>query len=465
MDAKKNPTATFYDQWLAQQSQFFNGWQQLGQDMQKSLTEAMPKQGTEAYRKWYEQQMEQYTKWWQQVSAMRAQMPSFGQMNFPTLPGMPGMEQAQGYWKDMFEKQQAFFQQAMQQANNPLQQMAGVRGDAMNNVFSLYNNWLQLNKQIAGLVSQSGEDMTKQLPNGVMAESVKNLFNSSETYIKLLEMWVPIMKKLQQDAPKQFDELKAMATPEKYKEVLDKVFQFVSPDALNGFYGQASQILEQVSGSTQSGMARYQEMLEHNTKLLPELMAGDPQAAMKIYETMYEAYSKNLDPSLKSALNGRDAEMLEATKGVVAKVSDYVNRYTQFQYKLYVTGQKAMEGALEDQFKNFQKNGDVANFNEFFKHWVETNQATYAEVFKSKDFTKLQSDLMDAGLEIRSEFQRLMEVYLADYPLVARSEMDALYKKIQELQTKLRKLEGGSEVAAEDKAPAARPKTTAAKKA
>ena len=31
--------------------------------------------------------------------------------------------------------------------------------------------------------------------------------------------------------------------------------------------------------------------------------------------------------------------------------------------------------------------------------------------------------------------------------------------------TKLRKLEGGSEVAAEDKAPAARPKTTAAKKA
>jgi Poly(R)-hydroxyalkanoic acid synthase subunit (PHA_synth_III_E) len=469
MEAQKTTVKTYYDQWLEQQTSYFQNWTKYGQDLQKNLSDSMPKQGTEAYKKWYEQQFEQYTKMLKGMGNMRPQMPSFSGMsmpgmpampNMPGMPTMPGMEQAQQYWKDMFETQQQWMQKSMGQTANPFQQMAGMRNDAMGSVFGLYDNWLQLNKHISGLVSQGGQDISKQLPNGVMAESVKNMFNSSEAYVKLLEMWVPMMKKMQQDAPKKFDDMKDMLQPERYKEVLDKVFQFASPEALNDFYTQASKIVEQVGGSNQVSMDRYQEMLAHNTKLLPELMAGDPHAAMKIYESMYEAYSKNLDPTVKTALNGRDAELMDVTKGVVAKVSEYVNRFTQFQYKIYVAGQKAMETSLEDQFKAYQKSGEVGNFNDFFKQWVSTNQSTYTEVFKSKEFGKLQNDLMDAGLEIKGEFQRLMEVYLADYPIVARSEMDNMYKKLQEVQSKLRKLEGGSEVA-EDKAPA-KPKTTTA---
>lgn len=471
MASTKSTSNPFYDQWLEQQKSHFDNWTKYMQDMQKSFSDAFPGQGNEAYKQWYNQQFEQFKQMMDNWAKYQPQFPGMQNMNFkfpsmPNMPAMPGAEQAQAFFKDMYEKQQQMLTGMMGSNKfNPLQNMTGMQKDTMQSVFRMYDVWLDINRQVAKSVAQGGEEIAKQLPNGVMNESVKNMFASSDVYIKLLELWVPLMKRMQAEAPEMQD-LKEMVTPEKYKEVMDRVFNFVSPESLQQFYQQATQMMEQLNKNAQDSVDQYQQMLAHNSKLLPELMAGDPQAAVKIYENMYEAYSKNLDPQLKSALGGRDAEVAEITKNVITKVTEYVQRYAEMQHQLYVAGQKAMEGAIEEQQKLFSENKQPTSFSDFFQQWIGKNQAVFAEIFKSKEFTKMQSDLMDAGMDIKGEFQNLMEIYMADYPVVSRSEMDALSKKVQALQTKLRKLEGGSEVTEEVATEKPAPKTrTTAKKA
>jgi polyhydroxyalkanoate synthesis regulator phasin len=53
----------------------------------------------------------------------------------------------------------------------------------------------------------------------------------------------------------------------------------------------------------------------------------------------------------------------------------------------------------------------------------------------------MQGELLETGLKLRQHNFKLMELYLYDYPIALRSEMDDLYKTVYELKKKVRSLE------------------------
>ena len=60
----------------------------------------------------------------------------------------------------------------------------------------------------------------------------------------------------------------------------------------------------------------------------------------------------------------------------------------------------------------------------------------------------MQGELLEAELKVRKHFFKLMELYLYDFPIALRSEMDDLYKTVYELKKKVKNLEKQVQVSA-----------------
>jgi len=108
---------------------------------------------------------------------------------------------------------------------------------------------------------------------------------------------------------------------------------------------------------------------------------------------------------------------------------------------MYVTGLAASEkmiAAIADKVKD---GGEFKDFGEFFNLWITVNEKAYAELFQTEDYAKMQGELLEAALNVRTHSFKLTELYLYDLPIALRSEMDDLYKTVYELKKKVRKME------------------------
>jgi polyhydroxyalkanoate synthesis regulator phasin len=465
METKQEKTASaipaFYQEWLNGQNKFMQNWMEAAQNFQKNAAGSLPEGSTAYYKQWADQQAAMYKSWMEIVEKFQAAFPA--PTSFNSVPGFAAGEQSAKAFKDLMDAQMKYMSNFAPQGTltnmpwlqsfstngqgfNPFNGLSSFRTSAIAQMFGLYENWLAIYKNFAATAGKNVQELTGKMPEGVAKETLGQILNSTESYMKLLEFWMPIYKSMQEKTVTP-EQLQQYMHPARYKEVIDKVFEFVSPETLQEFYAHSAKLMEAVNSAAGTQLKQYNELSQRNTKLLPELMAGDPQAAMKIYENLYESYQRNFDPMLRATINGRDAEILEIMKSMVTKYHEFSQKFSKFQYNTYVTGQKAMEKVVEKVADMVKNGGELKSYNEFFKMWVEMNEKAYGELFKTEDFSKLQAELMNNGLEIRTELQRLMETYLADYPVVPRSEMDELYKTVHELKAKVRSLEKGEKVA------------------
>jgi hypothetical protein len=114
---------------------------------------------------------------------------------------------------------------------------------------------------------------------------------------------------------------------------------------------------------------------------------------------------------------------------------------TKYQYLMYATGMGAMDKVAEQMARDIKEGKKIKGFEEFFDLWLSVSEKRYLELFQTDDFSRLQGEFLDAALDVRRYFFKLVELYLYDTPIVARSEMDELYKTVYDLKKKVRVLE------------------------
>ena len=124
--------------------------------------------------------------------------------------------------------------EAAESFQNMLKGMDWTKGIAKetNDLFSVYTAWKKM-------FDTYSDTMVKNFSFGASRDTFSKLFSGADTYVKLFEFWQPLVKALQERAfaPESF---KDILDPSKYKEMMDKVFGFSSPETLTEVYGQAS---------------------------------------------------------------------------------------------------------------------------------------------------------------------------------------------------------------------------------
>ena len=284
------------------------------------------------------------------------------------------------------------------------------------------------------------------------------LMQASKAYIKLYELYQPITQYWQQSAQPgsqagnfpAFD-AKALLSPDKFKEVIDQVFQFAAPEKFKAFYEQ----LSKAQSGLQAGLTAYSEKSAEQFKAFTEQFTQGGAAK-------FPDFGKNALSHLESAFAplskllpaGKDQEQAETAAKLREKFAQYWQLYTQLQYIVYAASQKATEKVAADFAEKAKAAaaGEVQTlpkYDNFYNQWLNTTESVLISTFGGDEFSKVQADLLTSGLEIKKILERQLEGQLSGLPVVTRSQADELALQIHDLKARIRSLEKAASEAEE----------------
>ncbi|MFZ4702798.1 MAG: poly(R)-hydroxyalkanoic acid synthase subunit PhaE, partial [Candidatus Methylumidiphilus sp.] len=172
-----------------------------------------------------------------------------------------------------------------------------------------------------------------------------------------------------------------------------------------------------------------------------EFVQGHPESFIKTFHSLFNAFDNTVGKVFHVPPVGKDREKFELILKCLDDLSVYAAKNTEYQHTIYITGLAAMEKVVEKLAEKISSGEEIKQFDEFFDVWIDTSEQSYFKLFQTEEFAKLQAELLDAALNVKSHFFKVMEMYLYDLPIALRSEMDDLYKTVYDLKKTVKKLE------------------------
>jgi class III poly(R)-hydroxyalkanoic acid synthase PhaE subunit len=304
------------------------------------------------------------------------------------------------------------------------------------------SNWIETSKKMQqslyGFGVPGGEKVKETM--SAINETATKLFSSSNAYVKLSEIWLTLIKAIQERAGN-VDFSEDLFDPAKYKDVMDSIFGLRSPEAMTGLYDQAIKLLQTYSTSATGFAGPWTEAMQKNMKLMPQFVEGRPEAFMHIFHNMFNAFDSTFGKVFHVPAVGKDRGKITLLLRAFDDLAVHMAKNIEYQHVLYITGMTAMEKVIETLAGKIKSGEEIKSFDEFFDLWIDINEKTYLDLFHTEEFSKLQGELSEATLTVRKHLFKLMELYLYDFPIALRSEMDDLYKTIYDLKKKVNGLE------------------------
>jgi len=87
-----------------------------------------------------------------------------------------------------------------------------------------------------------------------------------------------------------------------------------------------------------------------------------------------------------------------------------------------------------------QQHKPITQYRELYDLWVECGEQVYAKVAHSPSYGKLQAELGNAAMRVRSHQQKVLEHALKQFDLPTRSELNTVHRQLREQREQLREL-------------------------
>ncbi|MEX0967929.1 MAG: poly(R)-hydroxyalkanoic acid synthase subunit PhaE [Bacteroidia bacterium] len=413
---KKN----FFETWFETQKNVMENWYNTTEEMkQKTAESAKETQETSAdyLKNWYESQMAFFrnndsketsnenpfapvnpigffNNWMKQQTKMaeewRGMMGTANPMMSSFTPGMEGMNDMQKNWKEM-----------MQKWNDEISNRFGIKA-GMNPVMGM-------------------NDFT----NG---------------FAKFMELWMPVFNAMQSKTftPEMW---KQYFEPARHKDLMDKMFNFdmdgMKP-MLQNYFNMLNNHLRQ---STGAGSDKFREMASQMEQFFPHNENSPFVQYMGLYNQMMNNFTGAESPFIKMMTPGAKREQIIAFNEMGNDISQYIMKRSEMQYMMYMTGLKAVEAFSEAIYNKMEKGVEIDSFMKFYNEWLGMNDKVFLELFSSDEYSRIQNELTEVSLKLKTGTDKMMEGMFSNFPLVPRSEMDHLYKTIYDLKKKVRNME------------------------
>jgi polyhydroxyalkanoate synthase subunit PhaE len=442
-----NTQNPFIDTMIDAQKKAVSNWVDTTKKFQDAFTVGkIQSEGQSIYSEWLEKQMSIF---------------SGAQANFGTNGHSDGnVSKPEEFFKNWYNQQaanvkqmtdfnQSIYNSFVNYGKNPQDYASNFAN--MNSAWtSVYNTWMNA-------INSSFETMKKNIPDTLNQEMFKKFFEGNKAYVQLQEMWAPIFKSMQNNEFS-MDKLKGLMDMEVYKKITEQMFSpFVSNAGMNEVFEMATKNMQSFFQTNNQLSKEYVHALQQLSQKYPELISGDFAKVSELYSQMNDVFGKTFSPVLNLMSSAKEKEQVEALVQLMDKVAEYSVRQTQLQRHFYATSQKAMEQAAKSVASKWNATmTENQSFNEFYNEWIKINEAAFTELYQSEEFSKLKSDVLSAGADVKRSFEKQFEQHFSVYPVVFRSEIEELHKTIYDLKKQIKSLEAklndGSEVKEEKNA-------------
>ena len=359
----QSESQSIYNEWLEKQMSIFSGTHaEFGKNLNGSENHSKPE---EFFQKWYNQQ-----------AANLKQMTDFNQ---------------------------SIYNSFVNYGKNPQEYASNFA--TMNSAWtSVYNTWMNA-------LNSSFETMKKNIPDAMNQEMFKKLFEGNKAYVQLQELWSPVFKAMQNNEFS-MEKLKGLMNMESYKKISEQMFApFMSNAGMTEVFDMATKNMQSFFQNNNQLWKEYTNAIQLLSQKYPQLISGDFAKLSDLFNQMNDVFGKTFSPVINLMTSAKEKEQVEAMVNLMDKVAEFSVRQTQLQHHFYTTSQKAMEQAAKTVASKWNNTlSENQSFNEFYNEWIKVNEAAFTELYKSEEFSKLKSDVLSAGADVKLSFEKQFEI-------------------------------------------------------
>lgn len=305
--------------------------------------------------------------------------------------------------------------------------------DYLSNYYSTLNN--------------SFTEWQKSFENGTVHEAYKNLINTAEGFNKFAEIWMPMVKSIQ-DKTFNMEEYKKMMNPETYKEFMDKFFGFMPEGTREYMNKMGGMMTDNMKHLTDAGMNGYHQMRN---------MMGHYGDASKMFGNVYGAWNswqnqmnEAIAPFTRLMTPNQYTKTMQEWSDINNRIMEYNIKNAELQYMVYAQGVKVMDKLADHVAKQIKDGVEVTSIVALYQEWLNISDKVYVSLFESTEYSKLMAEVAALQMKLRKDMEVQTEAMLKDIPVATRSEMDEVYKTIYDLKKQVRQLEKMLEMESEE---------------
>ncbi len=304
----------------------------------------------------------------------------------------------------------------------------------------LYRRWMD-----------SVQEMTARFTppaGGIGPDAYAKMFQAADVYARLHAMWVEMFEAYRKAAGEggEYDFNAVKEVLEKwsgqYREIVQKVFAPALPPQLQWI----AELYDGEIPLLASGLLvhLWSPWYEYGRRMVDRAMSMEklsPEGTVEAYGAWKKAYEESFGRLLRAPAMGYYREAAEKLRYTVDSLAEFNIVLSEFYAALQGAGARSFE-VLQRKLGSLQAEGtaEPMSFRDLYRLWWETSEELYIDLFRTEEFSRLQGQLVDKGMQFRRDFQAYVEEATKELPFPNRSEMDHLYKAVDRLKRDVRAL-------------------------
>jgi len=294
--------------------------------------------------------------------------------------------------------------------------------------------------QFQTIMNTNYTDLTKNFQNGTLADTYKGMFNTSEGFSKFYEMWMPMMKSMQ-DKTFNMDMFSKNLNMGQYKEFMDKYFSFMPQSSQDYISKMKDMYGEAIKNSTSQSKEMMNSWKESMSSFMPQ-MAGNPYTnLLNNYNSAYGQMMNAVSPFAKLMTPSNDTKSMQEWVSIMNNTTIYNIKNAELQQMVYETGMKVMEKIAATTMHKIENGEEVNSMMKLYQEYLNTSDRMYVDLFETDEYSKLMAEVSSMKMSIKKSVETQMEKALVNVPVATRSEMDEVYQAMYDLKKLVRTLE------------------------
>lgn len=326
----------------------------------------------------------------------------------------------QKFYMDNFQKYSDFYKPFQDQNFMPFD-FKNMQ-DAFNQYQNFYSNY----------------DLSKMM-NPQMSQVMTRIFDANKFYLELYDFW----NKMNQDF---LDSVEVDS--EKLKKFLEenanKTYEIMSsvlPQELKVFFGGTKQVMEQYFETSASFFGPWKnEFNQLKDLFFKGHMENDPEKLTDFFKLWKEQYDQTFGRLLASPALGISREQVEQQNKMIDTMIKVTIKSAEFASNLNTAQNDAFQKILQEYLTMAKEGAELKTFEEFFAFYTKNMDKNLEEYFATPEFAGLLAQFGEAFMDLKIEYNKLIELALADTPLVTVGKIDSMIEKIYKLQKEVKAL-------------------------
>lgn len=101
-------------------------------------------------------------------------------------------------------------------------------------------------------------------------------------------------------------------------------------------------------------------------------------------------------------------------------------------------GGRSLEDLLRELVEKGERDESVTTFKGLLDLWVSTAEGTFAELFRTEGFARMQGKAVNAAMVYKLRQREVTEEFMKAYDLPTRSEIDTVHRHVHDVRIELR---------------------------